>query len=300
MRYNYAITYYFFSNKYLIFYFIFLFNINISLSLPVAVIHGFRQSCKEYELTSLTEYIGHRTSHYSRCIETGGGSTDISRSFRDQAKEACRIISEDEHYIGEFAIVSISQGGVLARYVIEKCDMQDRHVKVFVSIGGPLAGTHQLPHCLRGVTCHILNSLADWFVYKGYVQDTMGPAGYFRVSNHLSNFKSSSSLLLDVNNQGEKLDPDAKARFSSLDKLVLIAFKRDTMITPKYSAHFGEYNKKHEVVDMKDTESYKKDLFGLKTLDEAGKITYFWLDEKHCWYSYADVDIYIIPFVNGS
>ena len=174
------------------------------------------------------------------------------------------------------------------------------HVKVFVSIGGPLAGTHQLPHCLRGVSCHILNSLADWFVYKGYVQDSMGPAGYFRVSNHISNFKRSTSLLLEVNNQGEKIDENAKARFSSLEKLVLIAFKRDTMITPKYSAHFGEYNKNHEVVDMKDTESYKNDLFGLKTLDKAGKITYYWLDERHCWYSFADVDIYIIPFVTGS
>ena len=279
--------------------FIFLLNINISFSLPVAVIHGFRQSCSKYELTALTEYIGHRTGEHSRCIETGGGSTDISRSFRDQAKEACKIISEDENYRGEFAIVSISQGGVLARYVIEKCEMLG-HVKVFVSIGGPLAGTHQLPHCLRGVTCHILNSLADWFVYKGYVQDTMGPAGYFRVSNHLTNFKKSTSLLLDVNNQGEKVDEEAKRRFASLDKLVLIAFKRDTMITPKYSAHFGEYDKKHKVVDMEDTESYKNDLFGLKTLNEAGKITKFWLDERHCWYSYADVDIYIIPFVKGN
>ena len=55
--------------------------------------------------------------------------------------------------------------------------------------------------------------------------------------------------------------------------------------------------KEHKVVNMEDTESYKNDLFGLKTLNEAGKITKFWLDERHCWYSYADIDIYIIPFV---
>ena len=280
-------------------YFLYLLNINISFSLPVAVIHGFQQTCDNYDLTSITDYIGHRTNEYSKCIETGGGSTDISRSFRDQAKKACEIISQDPNYSGDFALVSISQGGVLSRYVIEKCEMPGQ-VKVFVSIGGPLAGTHQIPHCLRGVTCHILNSFVDWFVYKDYVQDTIGPSGYFRVSNHLSKFKKSDSLLLELNNQGKTIDENAKARFASLDKLVLIGFKRDTMITPRDSAHFCEYDKNHKVVDMKDTEIYKNDLFGLKTLDEAGNIIKFWLDEVHCSYSFADIDMYIIPYVEGS
>ena len=128
----------------------------------------------------------------------------------------------------------------------------------------------------------------------------MGPSGYFRVSNHLSKFKNSESLLLEINNQGETIDTNAKARFASLDKLVLIAFKQDTMITPKDSAHFGEYDKNHKLVEMKDTESYKNDLFGLKSLDEAGKIIKFWLDEKHCWYGFGDIDMYIIPYISGS
>lgn len=278
--------------------FIFIININLSFSLPVALIHGFRQSCAEYDLESLEAYIGYKTGEYSKCIETGGGSTDISRSFKDQAKKACEIISNDDHYKGEFAIVSISQGGVLARYVIEKCDMPG-HVKVFVSIGGPLAGTHQLPHCHRGVTCHILNSFADWFVYKGYVQNSMGPAGYFRVSNHIQNFYKSSSLLLDVNNQGKSIDPEAKRRFISLDKLVLILFERDTMISPKESAHFGVYDEEHKVINMKDTESYKQDLFGLKTLEEAGKIIYHRVDENHCYYNFIDMDDCVIPYVKN-
>ena len=263
---------------------------------PIAIIHGFRQSCSNYELQSLEAYLQYKTNGYAKCIETGGGSTDISRSFEDQAKKACELISGDSHYNSGFALVSISQGGVLSRYVIEKCNMPGR-VKNFVSIGGPLAGTHQLPHCLRGVTCHILNSFADWFVYKGYVQDTFGPSGYFRVSNHLGNFKKSKSLLLNVNNQGKTVDNDAKSRFESLDKLVLIAFKRDTMITPRESAHFGEYDKDHKVIPMEQTENYINDLFGLKTLDINGKIVKLWIDEKHCWYSFADVDMYMLPYL---
>ena len=286
-------------NNVLIITFLFLLNINFFVSLPVAIIHGFQQSCSDDTLKSLEGYIKSKTNQHSRCIETGGGNLDISRSFNDQAKKACEIISQDTNYNTDFAIVSISQGSVLARYVIEKCEMTGR-VKVFVSIGGPVGGTHQLPHCQRGVTCHILNSFADWFVYKGYVQDTMGPSGYFRVSNHVDKYKDSKSLLLDVNNQGKNIDNDAKTRFASLDKLVLIAFKKDTMISPKESAHFGEYNKKHEVVDMKDTEYYKNDLFGLKTLDEANKIIKFWVDDEHCRFNFADINLYVIPYIIDS
>ncbi len=247
----------------------------------------------------MVDYIKSKTTHYARCIETGGGSKDISLSFYEQAKKACEIISQDSNYNSDFAIVSISQGGVLARYVIEKCQMTG-HVKVFASIGGPLSGTHQLPHCQRGVTCHTLNSLVDWFVYKGYIQDSIGPAGYFRVSNHLDRYTDSKSLLLDINNQGENIDINAKNRFSSLDLLILIAFRRDTMISPKESAHFGEYDEKHKVVDMKDTDIYKNDLFGLKTLDEANKIKKFWVDEVHCNYNFVDIDMYIIPYIRDN
>ena len=271
----------------------FLLIIKISSPLPVAIIHGFMQSCRNEKLRILKDYIGYKTTHYSRCIESGGGITDLTSSFLDQAKKACEIISSDYHYDNDFAIVSISQGGIIARYVIEKCKMNGR-VKRFISIGGPLAGTHQIPHCLRGVTCHILNSFADWFCYKGYVQNSFGPSGYFRVSNHIDRYNKSKSVLLDVNNQGKKYDENAKIRFSELDKLVLIQYKRDTMITPAQSAHFNELDEKHNLVDMKDTLLYKNDLFGLKTLDEQGKIIKYLIDDEHCQYGWEDINNYVI------
>ena len=277
----------------LIFSFIIIFN--FSNSLPVAILHGFMQSCDHEDLENMALFISSKTGEFAKCIESGGGGVDLSRSFEDQAKEACKIISSTPEYQNDFALVSISQGGVLARYVIEKCQMRGT-VKRFVSIGGPLAGTHQLPHCLRGVACHILNSFADWFCYKGYVQKTFGPSGYFRVSNHLERYYNSNSVLLNVNNL-KNFDQSAKDRFSSLEKLVLIQFKRDTMITPRQSAYFQELDENHNLVEMEDTQIYKEDLFGLKTLNEQGKITKFLIDELHCYYSWEDLNTYVIPFV---
>ena len=288
-------------NNVLILIFIFFIILNQSFtqtytSFPVAILHGFMQKCSSENMINLEKYISHKSGNYARCIESGGGFVDLTRSFEDQAKEACKIISSDSHFQGNFALVSISQGGILARYIIEKCQMNGV-VKRFISIGGPLAGTHQLPHCLRGVVCHILNSFADWFCYKGYVQNTFGPSGYFRVSNHLERYKNSKSVLLQVNNLGKNCDEKAKIRFELLEKLVLIQFKRDTMITPKESAHFQELDEKHKLIDMKDTEIYKKNLFGLKTLDDNNKIVKIIVDEKHCYYSWEDINDYVIPYI---
>lgn len=282
----------------------FLILIDLSIQaqkLPVAIIHGFMQICTSRDLTILVDFIHEKAGVYTRCIETGGGGLDLSTSFEDQAKKACEIISSDSNYQNGFAIVSISQGGVLARYVIEKCQaIPAGRVKKFISIGGPLAGTHQLPHCFRGVVCHILNSFADWFCYKGYVQKTFGPSGYFRVSNHLKRFEKSKSVLFNVNNHGDKYEAEAKNKFSSLEKLVLIGFKRDTMISPEQSAFFAEFDKDHNLVEMKDTENYKKNSFGLKTLDDAGKIETHFLDERHCYYSFQDILDIVVPEVDGT
>ena len=69
------------------------------------------------------------------------------------------------------------------------------------------------------------------------------------------------------------------------------------MITPRESAFFNELDEKHNLVDMKDTEIYKKDLFGLKTLEEQGKIIRYLVDDWHCYYSWEDINNYVIPYV---
>ena len=77
----------------------------------------------------------------------------------------------------------------------------------------------------------------------------------------------------------------------------MVRFKRDTMITPRQSAYFQELDENHNLVEMKDTQIYKEDLFGLKTLNKQGKIAKFLIDELHCYYSWEDLNTYMIPFV---
>ena len=69
------------------------------------------------------------------------------------------------------------------------------------------------------------------------------------------------------------------------------------MISPRESAFFYEYDEDHNLVNMKDTEIYKKDLFGLKTLDESNRIEMHFLDERHCYFSFQNMQDYVVPEV---
>ncbi len=54
-----------------------------------------------------------------------------------------------------------------------------------------------------------------------------------------------------------------------LENLTLIKFAEDTMIVPKETAWFQSYKENTtEIQELEETDFYKNDMLGLKTLDE--------------------------------
>ena len=264
--------------------------------LPVAIIHGLYDSCNSDYFPSLVNLIKYNLGDYSKCIETGEGSKSLSLSFEEQAKKACEAIKNDEKFNSDFSILSISQGGLLARYIIQKCDMKGK-VKKLVSFGGPMMGTSKVPFCLGGVICYIINSLVDYYVYSKGIQNSIGPAGYYRTAAHINDYINSESFLVKLNNEGKEIDENGKKRFAELESLMLIGFKNDKMISPKESAEFCEYNENFDLVPMNETEVYIRDLFGLQTLDKKGNIHVHYLDGEHTEFDFNDVIRYAIPYL---
>lgn len=76
-----------------------------------------------------------------------------------------------------------------------------------------------------------------------------------------------------------------KKRFEELKGLMMVEFSKDTMIYPKETAQFGSLDAKGNHISMKDQDIYKNDSFGLKTLDEAGKIKMYTVDGDHLRFS---------------
>jgi len=67
------------------------------------------------------------------------------------------------------------------------------------------------------------------------------------------------------------------------------------MILPGETAWFSFYDNKENLVNYKDTEVYKQDLIGIKTLDEQGKINFVALQGDHLRFSFTDIDEFMLP-----
>jgi palmitoyl-protein thioesterase len=155
-------------------------------------------------------------------------------------------LAADKHFHGEFNVIGLSQGGLLARYIAEECDMPGR-VRNLVTLGGPHMGVAAVPHCGRGgVVCSIVNHVAKTFVYWEVAQNWIAPAGYFRDVNNLKTYEEKSVFLPALNNeqdttrQGLLTDMAAlrKTRFADINQAMFVKFSEDTMIYPKETAWF--------------------------------------------------------------
>lgn len=87
---------------------------------------------------------------------------------------------------------------------------------------------------------------------------------------------------------------------TSLKYLLAIQYLKDDVLIPKESAHFGYFADKTEttIINMEDTMQYKQDLYGLKTLNESGRLTMIDCDATHVKPTYQWCVENLIPWLN--
>jgi palmitoyl-protein thioesterase len=263
---------------------------------PVAIFHGIGDVCLlDPGMWKIESFFSKNLGGvHVKCIETAGGPLDWVTSFKSQAEKACKKINEDKDFEGDFSVVGLSQGSLLARYVIETCEMKGR-VKRYVSVGGPQMGVASFPQCESGMVCNIVNKVVDTAVYFSMVQHIIGPAGYFKDVSHYKNYLTYSSFLPDLNNERQDKNDSYKERFSNLEKIVLIKFSEDSMIIPKETAWFQFYDESHKLLPLEESEFYKNDFIGVKKLNEEKKIQFVEIEGQHLEFDEDDILTYMIP-----
>jgi len=244
---------------------------------PIAVFHGLGDNCMNPGMHHFAKEIGEKTNAYSKCIKIGaaGGTLDsIFENFEKQAETGCEQINNDPNFQGEFNVVGLSQGALLARNIISRCQMKG-HVRNWLSIGGPNMGVSDIPHCFNGIICKMVNSVARSLVYMNIVQHHLGPAGYFRDPAHMSQYLKGSVFLADENNErgSDEAKAALKKRFSAINGAMLVMFTEDSMVYPKESEWFQQLDSSDDKVQaLADSDFYKNDYIGLKALTDAGKV----------------------------
>jgi palmitoyl-protein thioesterase len=246
-----------------------------------------------------TNHFAEMLNTTAKCIWIGSGSmSSVFMDFEQQGEAACKQLEDDPDFQGEFSVVGNSQGGLIARYVVEKCKYLKGKVRNFVSFGGPHMGVGKLPHCFNGFICNFINYIIDWGVYWSFFQHHVGPAGYFRDPKQLEFYKSHSIFLPSVNNE-VSFDKQAYDNFSSLNRVFLGMFAQDTMIYPAETAWFHELMADGSIKPFNETDLYLNDLIGLRKLVEEDRVVFHRFPGDHLQFSYADIDEFVIPVLKA-
>ena len=172
-----------------------------NLTTPNAIFHGLGDCCIYPGMHRFANNIGDGTGAYSKCVEIGNGTlTSWATNFETQAQMACESVAADSNFQGEFNVIGLSQGALIARYIVEQCEMPGK-VRNWLSIGGPNMGVADIPHCYEGALCNLVNTIARKLVYLPKIQEHIGPAGYFRTPGGDEDYQNGSVFLAQANNE---------------------------------------------------------------------------------------------------
>ena len=187
---------------------------------------------------------------------------EVQELIRQIIKEHPNEFKNGFHFIGH------SQGGLISRSVIE--ESTDFIIKNYISLAGVQNGEYG--------NCQILVpfidcSEASYILYSKIFRDSLSVAQFWRDISY-SYYLKYNQFLPYINNEIETNETlKRKKNFMQIKNVYLFASSSDEIIAPWQSSHFGFYDEnKQTIIPMKEQNIYKKDLFGLKTLNENNRL----------------------------
>ena len=223
------------------------------------------------------------------CIEYGHLLDSVFTSLESLVNKACTLASKHESILKDgFVAVGMSMGGLVARGLIQRCPIGEK-ASVLIAVGTPQAGVAKIPMESAGFFAPVLQFLFEQIVYHKTVQKFVSSTNFFKVPHNLAGYHRTNAFLATLNNESV-IDPVAVARIERLSALVCVAFKQEKFIDPPESAHFGYYdsNPPHKVQSFFETEQYRLNHLGLRTLWDSGRLIFLHAEGRHQNLAYID------------
>jgi len=246
---------------------------------PVVLIHGLLAGAEAMSHSQKwieSDYPG----IYIHNVEIGNGRTDsLTWDMNIQVEYFAKAVQSDPKLKNGFNLIGHSQGGILARAFIERYN--NPPVYNYISWAGPHGGQYGVPafnaYCPDEL-CPWLNDifdqlLEDW-VSNIWLQDFVSFATYWKDPFAYDAYLQFSHLLSDINNEKPQKNSTYRKNIMSLNYMLLIYSTVDNIVIPMTAPLFEHFRigQDVEVVSFRNTDQYKQDFLGLKTLDKAGKI----------------------------
>ncbi|CAG8480793.1 7672_t:CDS:2, partial [Diversispora eburnea] len=259
--------------------------------LPVVIWHGRLQTCCDSDVAGLQEFINNTLPGiYTHSIMLGkdvyeDGVLSVYGNANEQVDCICKQLKDNENLRNGFNAVGLSQGGLLLRAYVERCN--DPPVHNLITMGSPQAGASFITHCdLTNDLCKQVYSGERDVLYSDEVRYKFVSAQWFKDPENIDTYLEKNIFLPDINNEHMKKNVTYANNLSSLNKFVLIRFTEDRTIVPIDSAWFSFYDKDYNLIPIRKQKMYLEDWIGLKKLDESGNLVFKEIVGDHLVYTY--------------
>ena len=269
---------------------------------PIVLMHGLLDSSENAGFASVCESARRFTGAHVVCAPVANGWSSITSQLSTQARprplltlwlaalalpptappsqveQFAALVAADEKLKGGFHAVGFSQGALVVRGYIEQYNAPP--VRRYVSVVGPQAGVGGCPLSAYPWLCAawLMSPYNAPVAFSSYWKGAADRAGYLR----------QSPWLASANNE-RALNATYRARMRQLELLVLVRALNDTTIIPNESEQFGFWPwgdadgaaGAATAVPMRDSDGYRSDALGLRTLDESGRLKEYSYEGEH-------------------
>lgn len=277
---------------------------------PVVLWHGMGDSAHSFfSMQPLINHIEATLNTFVYSISLGDSAlADIEHSFlgnvNDQIEQVAAKLAAQPELREGFNAVGLSQGGQFLRAYVERYN--NPPVYNLITLGGQHQGVFGFPDCVGtnetvGFFCNMVRKALTLGAYEPYFQNRIVQAQYWHTPLREERYIKKNHFLPDINNDGS-FNATYRQHMASLNSFAMVLFENDTMVVPRISEHFGYYapGQDQEEVPLQETDLYKQDLLGLKTLDAQGKLLFMSTPGEHLQFTMQWFDENIIPLLNNT
>lgn len=243
-------------------------------NLPIVLVHGILSD--EHAMVPTKKLIKkHLPDVYVKSVVLGSGKISSFFNMHDQVTWLKKELEEDSNLQNGCIIIGHSQGGLVARYFIEKYN--EPRVYVYISWGTPQSGVFGSPGTLdnRFAWLHKMQQYSSYLLYSWPFQRMISFAGYWKDPLHYEMYLQKCQFLPYLNNEIEHADAALfKKNICNLINMVLIQSTNEDIVDPALSSHFGFYQRGsiETVEQLFESKWYTSDVLGLKTLFDTKRL----------------------------
>ena len=260
-------------------------------NLPIVLVHGLLAD--EYSMIPAEKHIHEfMPDVYVKSVDLGEGRLTSLCNMYNQVEWLKNELESDPNLAQGCIIIAHSQGGLVARYFIEKYN--NPRVYVYISWGTPEVGIFGAPDKLdyRFGWLNYIKNHAHKFAYSYAMQRLISFAGYWKDSFFYDKYLSGSTFLPYLNNEIDHADAALfKENICNLCTMVVVQSTREEVVVPAASCHFCFYQIGLDtaIEHLSNTDWYKQDNLGIKTLAESGRLHFKF---AHCTHADFQKDRY--------